>query len=197
MHDVMQSLRLSSFVEHMLFNETPKRPVSHTCYYIILLPDANANKALRNKISSVMEPQNEYHGFPLKNEPHGTRPGRFFHPYLQLSISIVLTAAAQIFLKIGVDSRLGTPGYGFLASLWIWTGISAILLSLLSWLYALKSVPLSVAFNLAATNHILVAIGAWAFLGEKITQQRWLGISLVALGTFFIARRSSLAEEKL
>ena len=144
-----------------------------------------------------MEPQNEQHGFPLQNEFHGIRSRRFLHPYLQLSISIVLTAVAQIFLKIGVDIRLGAPGYGFLFSLWIWTGISAILLSLFSWLYALKSVPLIVAFNLAATNHILVAIGVWAFLGEKITQQRWLGISLVALGAFFIARPASRAEEKL
>ncbi len=143
-----------------------------------------------------MEPQNEYHGFPLQNESHGTRR-QFLHPYLQLSISIVLASAAQIFLKIGVDIRPGTPGYGFLVSLWIWTGISAILLSLFSWLYALKFVPLIVAFNLAATNHILVAIGACAFLGEKITQQRWLGISLVALGAFFIARPSSCAKEKL
>ena len=144
-----------------------------------------------------MESQNEQHGFRIQNESHGIRRRRFLRPYLQLSISIVLAAAAQIFLKIGVDIRLGTPGYGFLVSLWIWTGISAILLSLFSWLYALKSVPLIVAFNLAATNHILVAIGAWAFLGEKITQQRWLGISLVALGAFFIARSSSRAEEKL
>ena len=144
-----------------------------------------------------MEPQNEQHGLPLQNESHGIRRRRFLHPYLQLSISIVLTAAAQMFLKVGVDMQLGTPGYGILVSLWIWTGISAILLSLFSWLYALKSVPLIVAFNLAATNHILVAIGAWAFLGEKITQQRWLGISLVALGAFFIAQRPSRAEEKL
>ena len=99
------------------------------------------------------------------------------HPYLQLCISIVLTAAAQILLKIGVDVQVGAPLYGFLVSLWIWAGVCAILASLFSWLYALKFVPLIVAFNLAATNHILVAIGAWAFLGEKITQQRWLGIS--------------------
>jgi drug/metabolite transporter (DMT)-like permease len=144
-----------------------------------------------------MEPQNEQPGFPLQIESHGVQRPRFLHPYLQLSISIVLTAAAQIVLKIGVDIRLGAPGYGFLVCFWIWTGISAILLSLFSWLYALKSVPLIVAFNLAATNHILVAIGAWAFLGEKITQQRWLGICLVALGAFFIARPSSRAEEKL
>jgi drug/metabolite transporter (DMT)-like permease len=148
-------------------------------------------------MSRVMEPQNEQHGFPLQNESHGIRRRRSLHPYLQLSISIVLTAAAQIFLKIGVDIRLGASLYGFRVSFWIWMGIAAILLSLYSWLYALKSVPLVVAFNLAATNHILVAIGACAFLGEKITQQRWLGISLVALGAFFIARPSSCAEEKL
>ena len=148
-------------------------------------------------MSRLMEPLNEQHGFPLQNESHGIRRRRFLHPYLQLSISIVLTASAQIFFKIGVDSRLGTPWYGFPVSIWIWTGISAVLVSLFSWLYAIKSVPLIVAFNLAATNHILVAIGAWAFLGEKITQQRWLGIILVALGAFFIARPSSHAEEKL
>jgi drug/metabolite transporter (DMT)-like permease len=150
------------------------------------------------EVSRVMKPQNELHGFPLQNESNGIqRQWRFFHPYLQLSISIVLTAAAQIFLKIGVDIQLGAPRYGFLVSLWIWAGVFAILVSLFSWLYALKSVPLIVAFNLAATNHILVAIGAWAFLGEKITQQRWLGICMVALGAFFIARPSARAEEQL
>jgi drug/metabolite transporter (DMT)-like permease len=145
-----------------------------------------------------MKPQNELPEFPLQNESHGIQQQwRFLHPYLQLSISIVLTAAAQIFLKVGVDVQLGAPMYGFLVSLWIWAGICAILASLFSWLYALKFVPLIVAFNLAATNHILVAIGAWAFLGEKITQQRMLGICLVALGAFFIAWASARAEEKL
>jgi hypothetical protein len=72
-------------------------------------------------MSRVMEPQKEQHGFQLQNESHGVRRPRFLHPYLQLSISIVLTAAAQIFLKIGVDIRLGAPGYGFLVCLWIWT----------------------------------------------------------------------------
>ena len=52
-------------------------------------------------------------------------------------------------------------------------------------------------FGTADLTYILVAIGACAFRGEKITQQRWLGISLVALGAFFIARSSSRAEEKL
>jgi drug/metabolite transporter (DMT)-like permease len=145
-----------------------------------------------------MKSQNEQQGFPLLNEYHSIPRQRWYlHPYVQLSTSIVLTAAAQIFLKIGVDIQLIGPRHGFLVSLWIWTGILSILASLFLWLYALKSVPLIVAFNLAATNHILVAIGAWAFLGEKITQQRWFGICLVALGTFFIVRSSARKQESL
>jgi hypothetical protein len=65
----------------------------------------------------VMEPHNEQHRFPLQIESHRVRRRRFSHPYLQLAISIVLAAAAQIFLEIGVDVRLGAPGYGVLASL--------------------------------------------------------------------------------
>lgn len=48
--------------------------------------------------------------------------------------------------------------------------------------------PLVVAFNLAATNLIVVAIGSWIFLGEEISIRRWVGISLIALGAGFIAR---------
>jgi drug/metabolite transporter (DMT)-like permease len=127
------------------------------------------------------------------------RKSRFLHPYLQLFISVVLTAAAQVFLKMGVDSQVDAPWYGLsnLFSPWILTGVLAMLVSLLSWLYALKSIPLVMAFNLAATNHIMVAIGSWIFLGEEISIRRWVGIFLVALGTVFIARPLARVEKKL
>jgi|SRR6476660_10642380 len=127
------------------------------------------------------------------------RKARFLHPYLQLFFSVILTAVSQIFLKMGVDTQLVSPWYTIsnFFSFWIWLGILAIVGSLVSWLYTLKSVPLIIAFNLAATNHILVAIGSWLFLGEAISIQRWIGIFLVALGAFFIARPLACAEEKL
>lgn len=128
-----------------------------------------------------------------------SRKSRFFHPYLQLFISVVLTAVSQILLKIGVDTQFVSPWYttsNFFA-FWIWLGILAIIGSLFSWLFALKSVPLIIAFNLAATNHIMVAIGSWFFLGEAISSQRWIGIFLVALGVFFVGRSAVRAEEKL
>jgi len=129
----------------------------------------------------------------------GSRKSRFFHPYLQLLISIMLTAASQIFLKIGVDTQFVSPWYTVsnFFSFWIWLGIFSIIGSLFSWLYALKSVPLIVAYNLAAVNHIVVALGSWFFLGEAISYRRWIGILLVALGVFFIARPAARAEEKL
>ena len=97
-----------------------------------------------------------------------------FAAALQLFISIALTAAGQVFLKIGVDSRFGVPSNTLpnLFSAWILAGVLAMLVSLLSWLYALKSVPLVIAFNLAATNHIMVAIASRIFLGEQISIRR-------------------------
>lgn len=129
----------------------------------------------------------------------GSRKSRFFHPYLQLLISIILAAASQIFLKIGVDTQFVSPWYTVsnFFSFWIWLGIFSTIGSLFSWLYALKSVPLIVAYNLAAMNHIMVALGSWLFLGEAISYQRWIGILLVALGVLFVARPAARAEEKL
>lgn len=134
-----------------------------------------------------------------ESELKRSRHSVLLHPYLQLFISIVLTAISHILLKLGVDTGFVSPWYtaSNFFNLWIWLGILAIIGSLFSWLYALKSVPLIVAFNLAATNHIMVAFGSWLFLGEAISIQRWSGILLVALGVFFIAKPVARAEEGL
>jgi drug/metabolite transporter (DMT)-like permease len=120
----------------------------------------------------------------------------FFRPYFQIFISIILSGAAQLFLKIGVDAQFGATWYSLVLSCWFWVGVAAILGSLFSWLCALRTVPLVVAFNLATTNHVLVAIGSWVFLGERISLQRWLGISLVALGAVFVAGPLARMKEK-
>jgi drug/metabolite transporter (DMT)-like permease len=152
-------------------------------------------------MSKITKKQTESDPFCAESaeETGESRGSRFFHPYLQLFISVALTAVSQIFLKIGVDTELVTPWYSAsnLFAFWIWLGILAVIGSLFSWLFALKSVPLIIAFNLAATNHIMVAIGSWLFLGETVSLQRWIGILLVALGVFFVARPAAHAEEKL
>jgi drug/metabolite transporter (DMT)-like permease len=149
----------------------------------------------------MKEQRKEALGFLSKGLANCEVPGKsgFWHPCLQLFISIVLTAVAQVFLKLGVDSQSYLPWYALsnLFSSWVLAGVLAMLMSLLSWLYALKSVPLVVAFNLAATNHIMVAIASRIFLGEEISARRWVGILLVALGAVFVARPLARMEDKL
>lgn len=123
----------------------------------------------------------------------------FFHPLLQLCISVVLSSASQIFFKAATnaDDNKHAIDPQLFTSWALWGGIIASLSSLVSWLNALRSVPLVIAFNLAAVTYILVPLGSWIFLGEQVPPIRWLGITLVTLGVFIIARPLSRMEERL
>ena len=130
--------------------------------------------------------------------PNPRRPW-FFHPLLQISISVVLYSASQIFFKVasGVNHNQPAIDLQLFTSWALWCGIIASLASLVSWLNALRSVPLIIAFNLGAVTYILVPLGSWVFLGEQVPPIRWLGIALVTLGVLFIARPLSRMEERL
>src|SRR5262245_45917319 len=60
--------------------------------------------------------------------------------YQQLALSVLLSAAAQVFLKLGAGSEAGDEWLGFsrLHSGWVWMGIGAMVASLFSWLYSLR-----------------------------------------------------------
>ncbi|MEA3188299.1 MAG: hypothetical protein QOD99_2129 [Chthoniobacter sp.] len=123
----------------------------------------------------------------------------FFNAYVQISISIVLSAASQLLMKRGADDTVHEAWLGFsgLSSGWVWLGIFAMIASLVSWLHALRSVPLNVAFSLACLSHAMVPLGAWAFLSETIPMKRWLGIALLITGVIVVARPLVRLEEKL
>lgn len=129
----------------------------------------------------------------------GPRGHWFWNAYLQISISILLTTASQIFMKLGADRSIHDEWLGFagLRSGWVWLGIIAMIAGLVSWLHALKTVPLNIAFSLACASHALVPLSCWIFLGEAIPGRRWLGIALVIAGIAVIARPLVHLEEKL
>jgi drug/metabolite transporter (DMT)-like permease len=123
----------------------------------------------------------------------------FFNPYLQIGVSVLLNAAAQILIKIGTGH---TPDQSLLAissltSGAMWLGIAALVIALVSWLYALKSVPLTIAFTLAASTQVIVPLGCWIFLAEQISLVRWAGIFLVTFGVLLVAQPLSKVEERL
>ena len=144
--------------------------------------------------AAILEPKEEAQG---TSKP---RKGWFFHPYTQILLSIVLSAAAQLFLKKGA-TKTTVPeiwlGVGALRSGWVWMGIVAMVASLFSWLYGLRFVPLNIAYNLAGLIQVLVPLGCWLLLGERIGPTRLCGILLVCAGVFIVAQPLMRVEEKL
>ena len=128
-----------------------------------------------------------------------TTPRLFANPHFQMALSIVLSAAAQVLLKLGVGVKAESSVFGFdgLHSGWVWLGIAAMIGSLFSWLYALRFMALSVAFTLSGAIHALVPVGSWIFLGETIPGKRWWGIALVVAGVVVSAKPATVVEEKL
>ncbi len=88
-------------------------------------------------------------------------------------------------------------GFAAMSSGWAWLAALATIGSLLAWLYALRFVPLGVAYNLSGALHVIVPLSCWIFLGEKIVAQRWLGIALVLAGVLVTAQSAAKIEETI
>jgi drug/metabolite transporter (DMT)-like permease len=113
-------------------------------------------------------------------------------------LSAVLVVASEMLKKRGADS---VPAKSWidvsqLLSGWVWLSVLAGIGSLLCWLNALRSIRLSVAYNLTGLQHVLVPFAAWWLLGERIGGRQWLGIALVFLGVMITAPAVARAEGK-
>ena len=142
------------------------------------------------------------HDQPLRPSPKPA-PGFFWNPYLQIFFTVLLTAAAQILLKIGADTSAADNSIGSwlgvreLGSGWTWLGILAFVASFGGWLYALRFLPLGLAFALTNGVHIFVPFGSWLFLHEKIGPLRAAGITVIVAGILLLAQSVARAEERV
>lgn len=139
---------------------------------------------------------------PPAPEPPVEKPRPWYlGPYLHLLLATVLSAVAQPLLKMGTDETIGGAGailgIGALKSPWVWLGIAAFVTSLLSWLYALRFIPLNIAFNLAGILYVLVPLEGWIVMGDHVSPQHWAGIVLVFAGVIITAREAVKLEQKL
>ncbi|MBV9657010.1 MAG: EamA family transporter [Verrucomicrobia bacterium] len=124
---------------------------------------------------------------------------------LLIGLTALFGAGSELCLKVGAVRATGAGpdwlpawlGLGGLASGWVWGGIVFTLLAFLTYLRAVRFVPLGVVFALSNFVHVLIPLGAWGFLGESISGRRWLGIALVLAGLFVIARPYARVEGRL
>ena len=130
-------------------------------------------------------------------------PGLFWNPFMQIFVAVLLTAAAQILLKVGADgssadsSAWSLLGIEELGDGWTWLGIIAFVASFGSWLYALRFLPLGLAFSLTNGVHVFVPLGSWFFLHEHISLLRAGGILVIIVGIVLLAQSVAKAEEKI
>lgn len=129
----------------------------------------------------------------------------YLHPALHLALNCLLMTVSELLLKKGATETaliaaprwLAWSGITSLGSGWALTGIAVYILAFLNWLHVLRWMPLSTAFPVTSSVHVLIALGAWIFLGERIGLQRWAGILLITAGIVFCARPAAAAEERL
>ncbi len=70
--------------------------------------------------------------------------------------------------------------------LFAFSGISAGLLGMVTYYYALRVTPASRAVPIAASYPLVAAVLAFIFLGEKLTATRLAGIALIISGVYLV-----------
>ena len=103
------------------------------------------------------------------------RPSGFANPWLVLWLEVVCVLVYELLQKRGASATAN------LSAIWSWTGVTALtsplvwlamllmIVSLLSWLYVLRYIPLSIAFPLSRTVDVLIPLSCWIILGENIS----------------------------
>ena len=110
---------------------------------------------------------------------------------------VLLNAVAQLLLKAGVNA---VGAFDFtsanllpvgikLATQWpILGGLACYVVSVVVWILGLSRVDVSVAYPMLSLGYVLNAAAAWWLFGEAVTLQRMLGIGVILIGVWLVAR---------
>jgi small multidrug resistance pump len=106
--------------------------------------------------------------------------------YLSLILAILIGVLAQTLLKLGASSD--TPLSQLLARQSI-LGLLLYGLAALCYMFALRKIPVSVAFPSVSLSYVLVAgVGYW-FFDESLAWPKLAGIGLIFVGVLIVARQ--------
>lgn len=110
---------------------------------------------------------------------------------------VLLNAVAQLLLKAGTNAvgafefsaeNLIPVGMKFALEPHILSGIVCYVVSLVVWIMALSRVEVSIAYPMLSIGYVVNAIAAWYLFGESVTFMRVIGIGVIILGVFIVAR---------
>jgi len=100
------------------------------------------------------------------------------------------TVYGHVALKLAVDRKPAGDFRGgvfpALASHWAWSACLAWFVSCLLWALVLTRQPLIQANAVSSLRHLLIALAAWALLGESLNLGQTIGMVLIAVGIVLV-----------
>lgn len=107
--------------------------------------------------------------------------------------SVILNAAAQLFLKQGAEVLNQRNAFENIFSIvflnpHIISGLLCYMVSVLLWIYALSKVDVSVAYPMISIGFIINVIAAWYLFNEPLDLIKLTGIFFIILGVLLISR---------
>ncbi|HKK04968.1 MAG TPA: SMR family transporter [Gammaproteobacteria bacterium] len=117
--------------------------------------------------------------------------------FLLVLTGVMLNAVAQLALKAGVRdigpialklSQVMPVGLRMMSEPYLWTGLSCYVISVVVWILALSRVDVSIAYPMLSLGYVVNAIAAWWLFGEVMSPSRVIGIGIIILGVYVLAR---------
>ncbi len=111
--------------------------------------------------------------------------------------SVALNASAQLFLRRGlVNLSLTMPrgtkaAIGTLLTILNWgvvLGLLCYAISVLTWMYVLSKVQVSIAYPFLSIGYVIVLFGGYFFFKEPITITKCIGIAAICAGVVLISK---------
>ncbi|MBI4859780.1 MAG: EamA family transporter [Candidatus Riflebacteria bacterium] len=127
----------------------------------------------------------------------GTDSAHTWRGLVILTLCVLLSVSAQIFLKLGVQQingvHVGKEPVGpmlirMAGSAWLWVGLLAYASGTLFWLAVLSEFTFHEANLYFSVNNLVVLGCAVVLFGEHITPQRWLGAALIIAGLILVGQ---------
>ncbi len=107
--------------------------------------------------------------------------------YLSLVVGILLGVGGQFLLKAGADGETLSAQYLAPQSI---LGLALYSASAICYMFALRGIPLSVAFPAVSLSYILVVgIAHWRY-AEPLGWSKLTGVLLICTGVFLVARQA-------
>ncbi len=110
---------------------------------------------------------------------------------------VLLNAAAQLLLKAGARhvgafefsvANVIPVGAKLITNWPIIGGLGCYVVSVVVWVLALSRVDVSIAYPMLSIGYVVNAGLAWWLFGEAVTPMRMIGIAIICIGVFIVAR---------